>query len=188
MVAALLFGMVDGSSWKTLLTPTIAYRPAVLFGLMLVFGWRGLLWTQLVFLAAFAIFFGWRGAVFAAPLYLASQLCGFLVARALGRNQAWLTGERSTLAFLAGALLASAIPALLNGPLLTALHIAARPGVPPPVESWLRGAAGMLPVAPAVLVWCSGPFSEWVGLPAQTEGRKRITARNILDLGLEIAL
>jgi hypothetical protein len=42
MVAGIaVFGVVDGSRWKVLLTPTLAYRPAVLFGLMLVFGWRG---------------------------------------------------------------------------------------------------------------------------------------------------
>ena len=42
MVAGIaVFGVVDGSLWKGLLTPTLAYRPAILFGLMLVFGWRG---------------------------------------------------------------------------------------------------------------------------------------------------
>jgi PAS domain S-box-containing protein len=187
VVAVLLFGIVDGSSWKTLLSPTVAYRPAVLFALTLVFGWRGFLWSQAVFLAAFLYFLGWRGAVFAAPLYLASHLCGFIAARALGRNQAWLTGERSTLAFLAGAGLAPAIPALLNGPLLSALHIAVHPGVPGPVESWLRGAAAMLALVPAVLVWCSGPLDEWVGLAAPPESRGKLTARNILELGFEIA-
>jgi len=37
------FGFIDGSLWKSLLTPTIAYRPGFLFGCTLAFGWRGLI-------------------------------------------------------------------------------------------------------------------------------------------------
>ena len=43
MVAGIaVFGVVDGSLWRGLLTPTLAYRPAILFALTLVFGWQGL--------------------------------------------------------------------------------------------------------------------------------------------------
>ena len=59
MVAGVaVFGVVDGSLWRGLLTPTLAYRPAILFGLMLVFGWRGFVWSQLLFFISFAAFLG----------------------------------------------------------------------------------------------------------------------------------
>src|SRR5215469_6923305 len=38
---------------RALLTPTLAYRPAVLFGLTLVFGWRRFVWSQLLFFTLF---------------------------------------------------------------------------------------------------------------------------------------
>src|SRR5215469_11097268 len=65
-----LFGVIDASFWKSLLSPTLAYRPAILFGLTLLFGWRGLVWSQLILFTAFSVFLGWRGAAFIAPMYL----------------------------------------------------------------------------------------------------------------------
>jgi hypothetical protein len=39
MVAGIaISGVLDGSFWRALLAPTIAYRPAILFALMLAFG------------------------------------------------------------------------------------------------------------------------------------------------------
>ena len=52
------FGVVDRSLWRSLLTPTLAYRAAILFGLTLVFGWRGFVWSQLLLLISFAVFLG----------------------------------------------------------------------------------------------------------------------------------
>src|SRR6516165_1404431 len=109
-----VFGIVDGSCWRALLTPTLAYRPAVLFGLTLVFGWRGFVWSQLLFFASFGAFLGWKGAVLVTPLFLLSHACALIVSRQLARNEPWLLRERSTLAFLAGAMVASGITALLN--------------------------------------------------------------------------
>src|SRR5258707_5349785 len=99
MVAGIaVFGVVDGSLGRGLLTPTLAYRPAILFGLTLVFGWRGFVWSQLLFFMSFAAFLGWRGAVFVTPLFLISHACALVVAQRLARNEPWLLREESTLA------------------------------------------------------------------------------------------
>ena len=161
-----VFGVVDGTLWRSLPAATLGYRPAVVFGLTLLFGWRGLVWSQLLFGAALTYFIGWRGAVFVEPLYLLSSACALVVARRLAGREPWLSRERSTLAFLAGAVVAPLIPALLNGPLLRFLGVPIGPGVPPAVSSWLREGAGILALAPAVLVYSSGRLQEWVGQPA----------------------
>src|SRR5215472_14355452 len=148
-----LFGVVDGSFWRALLTPTLAYRPAILFGLTLVFGWRGFVWTQLLFFTLFGAFLGWRGAVLVTPLFLIPNAWALAVARRLARNEPWLLRERSTLAFVAGAVLAPSVPALLGSAVLPIVGIPLRAGVPSTVDAWLRGVAGILAVAPAVLVY-----------------------------------
>src|SRR5579862_9224112 len=130
VVGASVFGFVDGSAWRSLLSPTVAYRPAVLFGLTLVFGWRGLMWSQLVFLLSFAAFLGWRGVIFVEPLYLVSSLCALVIVRSLAGAGPWLSQQRSTLAFLAGAVLAPSLPALMNDPMSRAVGIVVHPGVP----------------------------------------------------------
>jgi PAS domain S-box-containing protein len=189
MVAGIaVFGVVDGSMWRTLLTPTLAYRPAILFGLTLVFGWRGFAWSQLLFLAAFTSFFGWRGAVFITPPYLLSHACALAVARRIARKEPWLLGERSTLAFLAGAVLAPAIPALVSDVVLRVVGTPIRPGVPSAVDSWLRGVAGILALAPILLVHCSGSLRKWAGLPPDREWQLPATTRNFLLLGAEMAV
>ncbi len=182
-----VMGIADGSLWRTLLTPTIAYRPAILFGLTLVFGWRGFVWSQVVFLAAFAYFIGWRGAVFITPMFMLSQGCALWVARKLARNQPWLSRERPTLAFLAGAILATAVPALLDGQVLDILGIA-RARVPSAFDSWLRGTAGILSIVPAVLVYCSAPLRKWVGMPPQHDLQEPIATWNLLKLGIEASV
>ena len=186
MVAgAAIFGLVDGSFWKILLTPTIAYRPAILFALTLVFGWRGFLWSQLLFLTAFGIFLGWRGAALMTPLYLVSHALALVIARRLARNQPWLSRERSTLAFLAGAAVAAAVPALFGGPVLSVLGISVGPAVPAAVDRWLRGTAAILALSPAVLMYCSSALREWVGLPSIDQRPEPITRRDVLELGVE---
>jgi PAS domain S-box-containing protein len=55
------------------------------------------------------------------------------------------------------------------------------------VSSWLREGAGILSLAPAVLVYGSGRLKEWVGQPAEYQWTG-IRARDVLKLGLEIAL
>ena len=88
MVAGIaVFGVVDGSLWRGLLTPTLAYRPAILFGLTLVFGWRGFVWSQLLFFISFVAFLDWGGAVFVTPLFLISNACALVVARRLARSE-----------------------------------------------------------------------------------------------------
>src|SRR6185295_12902211 len=154
-------GVVDVSLWRTLLAPTIAYRPAILFALTLVFGWRGFVWSQLVFLTSFALFLGWRGAVFITPMYLLSHAGALIVARKIARSEPWISRERSTLAFLAGAVLAPALPALLNPLVLSVVRVPPRPFGPAALDSWLRGTAAILCIVPAVLVYCSGPLKEW---------------------------
>ncbi len=184
VVCAGVCGIVDGSLWRTLLTPTIAYRPAILFALTLMFGWRGFVWSQLVFLTSFALFFGWRGAVFITPVFLLSQAGAFMVARKIARGESWVSGERSTLAFLAGAVLAPALPAFLNSLVLPVVGIQPLPGLPAALDSWLRGTAAILSLAPAVLVYWSEPLKEWVGLQPRGE-RQPISTRNWIELGVE---
>ncbi|HEY6344193.1 MAG TPA: PAS domain S-box protein [Bryobacteraceae bacterium] len=187
IVGVAAFGFVDGSLWKTLLTPTIAYRPAILFALSLAFGWRGFFWSQVLLFAAFGAFHSWQGILFMAPMYLASQLAGFIAARKIAGNEPWFSGERSALALLAGAALAPAAPALFVKALLIVFGVSL-PAVPAAVDSWLRGTAGILALAPAVLVHGSGRLQRWVGLPAEQESRQTMGGRNFLELGLEIAV
>jgi PAS domain S-box-containing protein len=182
-----VFGVVDGSLWRGLLTPTLAYRPAILFALTLVFGWRGFVWSQLLFFVSFGAFLGWRGAVLVTPLFLVSHACALAVSRRLARNQPWLLRERSTLAFLVGAVLAPAVPALLSSVVLPVVGIAVRGGVPVIVDGWLRGTAGILALAPAVLVHLSRPLKQWAGLAAGHLKQAPITFRNVLELGAEAA-
>src|SRR5689334_25428122 len=89
------FGIVDGSGWRSPSTSTIAYRPAFLFGVALLFGWRGMVWSQIVIFAVFAAFMGWRPAIFLTPLFTASHALGLLAARQLARGWAWLSGQRA---------------------------------------------------------------------------------------------
>ncbi len=184
-----VFGVVDGSLWKALLTPTLAYRPAILFALTLVFGWRGFVWSQLLFFISFAAFLGWKGAVFVTPLFLISQALGLAVARRLARREPWLLGEISTLAVLAGAFLAPAVPALLSTKVLFVVGIPSVTGIPGIIDGWLRGSAGILAVAPAVLVYLSRPLKEWVGSDARNDRgdwQPTISTRDVLELAAEV--
>src|SRR5947209_8435873 len=99
VVGAAACGVLDGSHWTALLAPTIAYRPAILFALTLVFGWRGFVWSQLVFLTSFTLFLGWQIALVVTPMYALAHAGGLIVARKIARGQPWVSGERSTLAF-----------------------------------------------------------------------------------------
>ncbi len=186
VAAAAVFGVVDGSLWRGLVTPTLAYRPAILFGLTLVFGWRGFAWSQLLFFISFLTFYSWRGAVFAAPLFLISQGCALVLARGLAGSEPWLLGEKSTLAFLAGAVLAPAVPALLYSTLLSVVGIPLRDGVLRALDVWLRGSAGILAVAPAVLVYLSRPLKRWTASDTESEWQPTISTRDVLKLAVEV--
>jgi signal transduction histidine kinase len=189
MVAGIaVFGIVDGSLWRGLLTPTLAYRPAILFGLMLVFGWRGFVWSQLLFFISFVAFLGWRGGVIVTLLYLISNACAFVVARRLARSEPWLLRERSTLAFLAGAVLAPAVPALMNSTILRVIGIPLRAGVLSMVDSWLRGGAGILALAPAVLVYLSRPLKDWTASDAESAWQPTIATGDVLGLAVEVVV
>jgi PAS domain S-box-containing protein len=189
MVAGIaVFGVLDGSLWRGLLSPTLGYRPAILFGLMLIFGWRGFVWSQLLFFISFVAFLGWRGSIIVAPLFLISNACALVVARRLARSEPWLLRERSTLAFLAGAILAPAVPALLNS---TILHVIGSPqhsGVLSMVDSWLRQGAGILALAPAVLVYLSGPLKDWTASDAESAWQPTIATRDVLWLAVEVVV
>ncbi len=189
MVAGVaVFGVVDGSLWRGLVSPTLAYRPAILFALTLVLGWRGFVWSQLLFFIALLGFFGWRGAFFITPLFLVSHACALVVARRLARSEPWLLRERSTLAFLAGAVLAPAVPALMQSVAPLGLGMPVPLGVANTVDGWLRGVAGILAVAPAVLVYLFRPVKEWVASRAQNEWQATITTRNALELAVEVVV
>jgi PAS domain-containing protein len=70
--------------------------------------------------------------------------------------------------------------------MLRLLGATIRPGVPAAISSWLRECAGILAVAPAVLVCASWRLKEWVGFPAEREWQP-ITVRDVMELGLEVA-
>jgi len=182
------FGIVDGSGWRSPSTPTIAYRPAFLFGVALVFGWRGLVWGQIVILAVFAAFTGWRAAAFLTPLFIASHALGLVAARRLARGGAWLSRERTTIAFLAGALLAPAVPSLLDTTVLRFIGFPVDAGVLTAVDVWLRGLSGILAIVPAMLVYGSQPLRRWAGLPPYADWRPLLTRRHVLELLAEIGI
>jgi PAS domain S-box-containing protein len=185
MVATVaICGVIDGSLWRTVLAPTIAYRPAILFALTLVFGWRGFVCSQLVILTSFVLFLGWPGAIFITPMYALSHACALTVARKIARNEPWISGERSTLGFLAGAVLAPALPALLNILVLRVVGVPPRPGAPAALDSWLRGTAAIVALAPAVLVYC-GSLKEWVRLQPRGERQQANGRRQWLELAAE---
>src|SRR5215472_932249 len=163
LVGVAVFGIVDGSGWMGPDTPTVAYRPAFLFGLALVFGWRGLVWSQIVIFAVFDAFIGWRAAIFLTPLFTASHALGLFAARRLAGGRAWLSRERATIAFLVGAVLAPAVPSLLDSPTLRFIGLRVGQGVPTAVDLWLRGIAGILAIVPAILVYGSNPLKRWAG-------------------------
>jgi len=189
MVAGLAAcGVLDGSLWRTLLAPTIAYRPAFLFGLMLVFGWRGFVWSQVLFLVFFAAFLGWKGAAFVTPLYVLSNALALIVARRLARGQPWLSSERCTVAFLLGAVLAPAIPALLGSLVLPPLGMKLGPGVPAAIEGWVRGGAATLAMVPAGLLFGSGRLKKWVSLPPDEYCPTPVNRWKGLELAAEAAL
>jgi PAS domain S-box-containing protein len=91
------------------------------------------------------------------------------------------------LAFLAGALLAPAVPALLNNVVSDVIGVQ-RPYVPTAVDAWLRGSAAMLALVPAVLVHCSGWLKQWAGLPGERKFHVSITTRDSLELSAETAV
>jgi PAS domain S-box-containing protein len=154
------------------------------FGLMLAFGWRGLLWVGLIFVSVFAHFFGWRATALDSPYYLISYTCAFLVARAIARREPWLSRERSTLAVLSGAFLAPSIPALLSGPLASIVGFPPTAGLPA-LMNWLRETAGILVVAPALLVYSPGRLRKERRI--QEETKATISAREALELAIELA-
>jgi PAS domain S-box-containing protein len=187
IAGAAIFGVVDGSMWRGLLTPTIAYRPAILFALILVFGWRGFVCSQIVFLAAFALFLGWQGAVLITPLYLVSYACAFWMARTFAGRSPCLSGQRSTLAFLAAAAIAPLLPALLSGSALRVIGITPSFEVPEFVDYWLRGVAGILVLTPALMCY-SRKLAEWGAVSTKGAPPHSISGRNVLELGVETAV
>jgi PAS domain S-box-containing protein len=189
MVAgAALGGVLDGTWWATLLAPTLAFRPAILFALTLVFGWRGFFWSQLLFLLSFAAFFGWRGALILTPEFCISQALALFCAQRIAGSKHWLSRERPTLGFLAGAILAPAIPALSAKSALAVFGIFLGAQVPSILEAWLRGAAAILALAPAILFYCTEPLRRWAGLPSAQENHAQIKTRDVAEVGIEVAV
>jgi len=61
------------------------------------------------------------------------------------------------------------------------------PGIPGAVDSWLRGVAGVLAVAPALLASDSGRLKEWLGLPRDRKWQEPVSIRNFTELLIEIS-
>ncbi len=137
-----------------------------------------------MFLASFTLLLGWRAAAFVTPMYLLSHAGALIVARAIARNEPWVSREKSTLAFLAGAVLAPALPAVFNSLVLKVLGVPPRAAGPAAIDSWLRGTAAILSIGPAVLVYCSGPLKKGAGFRPKGE-RHPISRSNWAELGVE---
>ncbi len=122
------------------------------------------------------------------PLYLVSHACAFWTVRAFGGKTSWLSGEKSTLVFLAAAAIAPLFPALLNDSCLTLIGITRGREVPAFVDAWLRGFAGILVLTPALLTCCSRKLAEWGGVSTEGERPPAISGRNVLELAIETAV
>jgi PAS domain S-box-containing protein len=184
---SLIFGVIDGSL-ERIPSPTIGYRLGFIFSLALLFGWRGLVWGHVPALVTFAGYFGWRAFVFVEPLYLISHAFALLLAQRFNGKKPWFSSERSTLAFLLGALASPLIPAIFNNSLLRLLGATGRLSSSAPIMSWLRESAAALAVAPTVLVYFRGPLQRWVGFPSQGEPRYLTSAREAFELTIEVAV
>ena len=147
-----------------------------------------MVWSQIVIFAVFGAFTGWRAAIFLTPLFTASHALGLFSARRLAREWAWLSRERTTIAFLAGTVLAPAVPSLLDSTTLRFIGLPVGHGVPTAVDVWLRGVAGILAIVPAMLVYGSKPLRKWAGLAPEAEWRPLVTRRHGLELLAEMAI
>ncbi|MBV8833129.1 MAG: hypothetical protein JO108_28360 [Acidobacteriaceae bacterium] len=114
-------------------------------------------------------------------MYLLSQALGFVVARQLAGTEPWLSQQKSTMAFLAGAVLAPASPALLGNVLLPLVGFRVGPGLPAAIDTWLRGSAGILALGPAVLVYGSGPLKKWLAHNPPAESHPPIAMPDVLE-------
>jgi hypothetical protein len=168
---------------RTMLSPTISYRWAIVGWLILVFGWRGLAWSQVLAFSLFLYFFGWRGGLVELA-YMLSAGAAFLSARKIAQSEPWLSRERSTLAFLFGAILTPAIPALFNVTLLHFLGIVPA-STPPTIMSWLREGAGILAITPVMLVHLSDSVLRWTGQPSTDLRRRPVTLAEATELAIE---
>ena len=186
-VGTLLLTFVDGSRLQTLVSPTIGYRWAVVFWLALTCGWRGLAWAQLPVCGLLYYFMGWSGVALWEPQYLLSTVAAFLVARKIAKSEPWLSRERSTLAFLAGALLAPAVPAALIRPLLSFMG---RPAgaYPIAVMSWLRESGGILALTPVLLVHLTPRLRRWLGQAGAGQRNEQLSLTGVAELAIESAL
>jgi hypothetical protein len=108
------------------------------------------------------------------------------VARRLGRKEPWLSGQKSTLAFLAGAAVALAIPAVLQGVVYRFVGIKLGPGVPAAVDVF--GCAEALPFwllrRRYWLLFHTG--EELDRIPLDTERDEKITKPGLPEIVAEI--
>jgi len=149
IAGAAVFGVVDGSMWRSLLTPTLAYRPAILFGLTLVFGWRGFACSQLVFFTVCGVSWLARRRSHHTAVSV-SRAGAFLVVRRLGEISRGFRDKDPRWHLVTGAFLAPALPALFSADALSLIGITVHSDVPASVDSWLRGAAAILAIVPAL--------------------------------------
>jgi PAS domain-containing protein len=89
------------------------------------------------------------------------------------------------LAFLAAAAIAPLFPALLGESALRVIGITRSGEVPQFVESWLRGFAAILVLAPALLMCGSRKLAEWGGVNTVGEPPHPMSRRNVLELAVE---
>ena len=187
-VSISLLAFVDGSNFRTIGSPTIGYRWAPVFWLMLAVGWRGLAWSHVTVVGLFLYFLGWRGAAMAEPVYFLPTLAAYLIAKKIAKSEPWLSHERSTLAFLAGAFLAPAIPAMLNEPILHALGRPTSTYGMTTLMSWLREIAGILALTPVLLVYFSTPLRRWIGEKLSEPPTKWPSASEAAELAIQSEL
>ena len=153
----------------------------------LAYGWRGWACGKIVSLLYLASDIGWQGAALGLSPVAISHAVALVVARAIAGREPWLTRERSTLAFLASAFVAPSIPALASPYVRAWLGMTQAAGQPAVFMNWLRESAGILALAPALLVCCRMPWPAGWGDPRQRREPWKLNRHEGLELLLQVA-
>jgi hypothetical protein len=119
--------------------------------------------------------------------YLLSYAGAFVLARRIAGDEPWLSGEKSTRAFLLGAFLAPA-PALLLlwHPFSLMVGLPGDGGPSIAIVNWLRETAGILAITPFFLVWLPR-IKMYPGGRAESEKWPPLVLRDLVALAIELA-
>jgi signal transduction histidine kinase len=191
IAGTVILGFIDGSMWRNV-SPNIGYRAGFFFALMLLFGWRGYVISFVIFLGVKFYRLGFHSNPYTESLYLffylVSYAGAFLLARQVAGKQPWLSRQRSTVAFLAGAILGPSLPALLllGHPFLTMIGLPLQGGPATAFVNWLRETAGILAITPFLLIGLPRRLRMSFGGPAESEKWLPLAALDFVELMIEL--